>query len=92
MCNNDKLGGYTCSCQRGYTGENCETRKFCFSFSTFSLKLMFNKLKFLLVLPCILNAPCENNGICVNDLTGGYTCTCLNGYIGKHCGTRNMKN
>ncbi len=54
--------------------------------------MMFKKLKFLLVLPCILNAPCENNGICVNDLTGGYTCTCLNGYIGKHCGTRNMNN
>ena len=23
-CTNDNVGGYTCTCPRGYTGKNCE--------------------------------------------------------------------
>jgi len=25
-CINDNMGGYSCTCQTGYTGENCQTR------------------------------------------------------------------
>ncbi len=27
-CANDNMGSYTCSCLKGYTGENCQTGKY----------------------------------------------------------------
>ena len=36
-------------------------------------------------MPCILSAPCLNNGACANDNEGGYTCTCKSGFEGKFC-------
>ncbi len=44
-------------------------------------------------LPCILssNNLCLNDGLCVNDYLGGYTCTCPDGYTGKNCETRIKK-
>jgi len=38
-------------------------------------------------LPCILNKPCQNNGVCADDNAGGFFCTCENGYTGKKCET-----
>jgi Notch-like protein len=31
------------------------------------------------------HTPCKNNGTCI-DQVNGYTCQCLPGYIGDHCG------
>lgn len=36
--------------------------------------------------PCSRN-PCKNNGKCVEDKTGDYTCYCLAGFAGKECDT-----
>ena len=36
-------------------------------------------------LPCILDKPCENNGVCTDDNLGGYTCTCPLDISGKNC-------
>ncbi|XP_066449013.1 vitamin K-dependent protein Z [Eleutherodactylus coqui] len=33
--------------------------------------------------PCSTN-PCKNDGVCTNSIRS-YTCTCADGYIGKHC-------
>ena len=30
------------------------------------------------------SSPCKNGGTC-KDTAGGFTCTCQNGYKGKHC-------
>ena len=43
-------------------------------------------------LPCILSQPCVNNGNCSNDMTGGYTCSCLAGYKGGDCQIGNKLN
>jgi len=58
----------------------------------FSLKYSLSKsLPFQLfflnqkALPCILSQLCENNGNCTNDMVGGYTCSCENGYTGQTC-------
>ena len=45
------------------------------------------------VMPCDLNPQtCQNGGSCKNDLKGGYTCTCPNGYTGTNCEIRNAFN
>ena len=46
----------------------------------------------LKALPCIISVPCVNNGNCSNDMTGGYTCSCLTGYIGGDCQIGNTLN
>lgn len=33
---------------------------------------------------CIIQAPCENNGTCINNY-GSYECLCDNGWLGDHC-------
>ena len=40
---------------------------------------------FIKALPCALNNPCKNGATCADDNVGGYTCTCVNGYIGTNC-------
>jgi hypothetical protein len=51
------------------------------------------KFVFSLALPCDLNPnQCQNNGLCLNDNKGDYTCTCANGYTGENCETRNNFN
>ncbi len=32
------------------------------------------------------STPCENGGTCVGSVNG-YSCTCVAGYTGEHCGT-----
>ena len=34
---------------------------------------------------CCNSAPCQNGGICNPLYTGGYSCTCANGYFGINC-------
>ncbi len=33
----------------------------------------------------MLNNPCFNGAKCTDDFTGGYTCTCKDGFTGKNC-------
>ncbi len=88
-CTNDNLGGYTCACATGYTGTNCNIRK--------RLTLMINHskhnknvLKFIFSYglkehPCILLSNLCAHGTCINDNSGGYTCSCDDGYTGTTC-------
>ena len=39
----------------------------------------------LKALPCTLYSPCLNGATCANDNTGGYACSCANGYSGTNC-------
>jgi hypothetical protein len=49
--------------------------------STFNLKIKNFK-----ELPCDLNpTQCKNEGECVNDNKGGYTCKCKTGYADVNC-------
>ena len=89
-CKDDDAGGYSCTCEHGFTGQNCETRKYrqkCLICLNLSLSL--NDLKTLQkALPCELNpVQCLNAGTCKDDNLGGYTCTCTNGYTGQTCDT-----
>lgn len=34
---------------------------------------------------CVVSTPCQNGGTCVYDGAGGYTCTCVTGYVGTNC-------
>jgi hypothetical protein len=46
--------------------------------------------KFSIALPCTLNSKqCQNNGKCLEDNKGGFTCTCEKGYTGVNCETGN---
>ena len=38
-------------------------------------------------MPCQLSEQCSNNGNCVDDYLGGFTCVCKSGYTGKTCET-----
>ena len=42
-------------------------------------------ISFKLAIQCILSQPCKNNGQCVDDNNGGYSCVCPNGYTGVNC-------
>ena len=97
----DKINGYTCSCQPGYTGAQCQTsEKYsqCNIPTIVLAKLVIN----LLILPrkvvfshilhfvtdineCSSN-PCLNGGSCT-DKINGYTCSCQPGYTGAQCQT-----
>jgi predicted acyl esterase len=44
-------------------------------------------LNILLVQPCEIK-PCKNNGICVNEEEGRFTCKCREGYGGIFCDMR----
>lgn len=39
---------------------------------------------------CYPNNPCLNGGSCCSNSFGQPTCTCLPGYTGPYCGTRNI--
>ena len=50
----------------------------------FSAKILIKKK----VLPCDLNpAQCKNGATCINDMAGGSSCICANGYTGEKCDT-----
>lgn len=38
--------------------------------------------------PCQGNSPCQNQGTCVANSDGSYTCECSQIFIGDHCETR----
>ncbi|TKR72396.1 hypothetical protein L596_019847 [Steinernema carpocapsae] len=96
----NQIGGFQCICLPGFTGNNCETpicsSETCFNGGvcqangTCACPKGFNGYN------CDVNDAdyavcannnCENNGICVPDgsKSGGYKCTCLNGYLGQYC-------
>jgi len=53
---------------------------------TLRLRYFCNIIFFnLKALPCTLNYPCQNNGVCSNDMEGGYVCSCKKGYMGDNC-------
>lgn len=41
--------------------------------------------RYIDLVPCDTDQPCENSATCTNTGAGGYTCTCPPGYHGQHC-------
>ena len=39
---------------------------------------------------CVTVKPCKNGATCVNT-AGGYQCSCLSGFQGKHCDQGNLR-
>ena len=69
------MNGYTCKCNRGYTGQFCEKlseREFIAKQSKISL------------IQCTPNI-CSNNGICYKESNDMIRCRCLSGFIGDRC-------
>eukprot|EP00794_Sanderia_malayensis_P004747 gene4747-5371_t len=93
--------GYTCSCQAGYTGVNCETlinhcnpnpcqnSGSCTSSSsgyTCSCQAGYTGVTCeTLINHCNPN-PCKNGASCTSS-SSGYTCSCQAGYTGVNCET-----
>ena len=53
---------------------------------TIHMLLLWPNFLFL-VKPCEIQ-PCKNNGVCVNEKSGKFTCKCLAGYGGTFCDRR----
>ena len=73
----DKLNGYECTCLRGYSGINCQSRAFpVFPDLILVVNQTGNK--------CAPN-PCQNGAKCSEVGTSGYRCHCVLGFTGKQC-------
>ncbi|XP_077967776.1 uncharacterized protein LOC144421998 [Styela clava] len=66
-------GIYSCICDEGYSGHNCQ-----FLINNIGILPSIN------VDPCIHNA-CQNYGTCMSFHTNTFKCACLPGYYGKYC-------
>ena len=57
-------------------------------FLKFCSKFLFLLISATVVSSCSTN-PCQNGGTCIETTTkrmaGGYTCSCLTGFIGSEC-------
>ena len=89
ICNNDNMGGFTCTCKTGYNGKTCETGNWKINFFFVMNRILTkNPQK---ALQCVLLKPCLNGGACAEDNKGGYICTCLKGFTGPTCNISNYK-
>ena len=73
---------FTCQCDDGWTGVNCDTSTFI-HFSSFLSVLYFSVIDF-----CVPD-PCQYNSTCTPKFKG-YNCTCLTGLTGLNCSTSKL--
>ena len=77
----DEINRFTCICERGFSGNVCETRKICITIGK-PFTLWFSILD---IGECGYD-PCQNGGTCIDEITF-FTCICLRGYSGDVCET-----
>jgi hypothetical protein len=82
QCYPNNLGGFSCQCQPGYSGQRCEDRKNIILFSD----CMIYPLNITLGDPCA-SQPCMNQGNCIRE-NGNFRCICAPGYTGTRCEIR----
>jgi hypothetical protein len=83
-CSPYGLDTYSCNCPFGFTGRNCETRKWNRVF------IFIDDLYFSLGDPCVPN-PCQNGGRCrPNAAAGTYVCDCPPSFVGQLCETSKL--
>lgn len=86
-CHPNGSNNYTCICQEGFTGRDCEISKP----SEFLIQNLpiFSFLNFAVLSPCAHN-PCQNFGTCL-DMYTHYQCQCPQMYTGPRCEHRKLK-
>ncbi|EDO34599.1 predicted protein [Nematostella vectensis] len=76
---------YICSCTYGFMGKNCERKK---SSRLLFKQIMSRKIRTVVQLKaeskCHPVNPCQNNGVCKEDLDS-YRCECNDNYGGINC-------
>jgi len=83
-CSPYGLDTYSCNCPFGFTGRNCETRKWN------RMLIFIDHLYFSLGDPCVPN-PCQNGGRCrPNAAAGTYVCDCPPSFVGQLCETSKL--
>lgn len=85
---------FECRCRLGWHGKNCEEctpHKGClhgYCHEPYQCICQNGWTGFLCDIDtqyCNKEAPCLNDGICINDREGNYTCLCSSGFGGKNC-------
>jgi len=77
----DNYGSYTCQCQPGFGGINCEIVNICIIFLEYH-KMYLNV--FIKDLNECISYPCQNGGQCRGQV-GTYECRCAPGFMGRNC-------
>ncbi|XP_041696619.1 sushi, nidogen and EGF-like domain-containing protein 1 isoform X1 [Coregonus clupeaformis] len=96
----DQPGSYSCHCQQGFMGQDCEIEKdrcesnpclnggVCRGYRKNHLCVckegFFGDHCQSLENPCVLQ-PCGNRGLCHSNRRGNYCCACRVGHTGKDC-------